>query len=136
MGADRRPACRKSGRCGGRPVPARCSGRSRRGAWRSLAPRARVLELGSIIEPAIEYPFRIYVHCGIEWLGTFNDIAWRTDVPDDVDFVPSEWESSVDDGYADVTLVLSTRPEPVIEATANGHTVTYRPTSAEPPGCR
>jgi len=33
----------------------------------------------------------------------------------------------------DLSIILQTDPEPTIEATASGHTVTYRPTADEPP---
>ena len=101
-------------------------------------PKPFVLEYGSIIEPYIEYPYRLFVHCGIEWLGRFNDLAWQTDVPaDTLDFVPPEWRALVDrDQMIEVSIVMHTDPKPVIEATANGHTVTYRPTAEDPPGCR
>lgn len=100
-------------------------------------PEPFVLEYGSFMEPGIEYPYRLFVHCGIEWLGRFNDVAWRADVPDDVlDLVPPDWHTAVDaDQTIELTIVLRTDPKPVIEATANGHTVIYRPTTEEPPGC-
>jgi hypothetical protein len=63
-----------------------------------------------------------------------NDIAWRTDVPADaLDLVPPEWEPAVRGDSIDLSILLQTDPEPMIEATANGHTVTYRPTAE--PGC-
>lgn len=100
-------------------------------------PEPFVLEPGSIIEPGFEYPYRLNVHCGIEWLGRFNDVAWRSDVPDGIlDFVPPEWQPAVDASQTiELSIILRTDPEPVIETTANGRTVTYRPTAEEPPGC-
>ncbi len=97
-----------------------------------------VLESGSIIEPDSEYPYKLSVHCGIEWLGVFNELAWRTDVPDGaVDFIPPEWKSKVgSDATIEVSLVLRVDPEPVIEAAANGHKIIYRPATEDPPGCR
>ncbi len=100
-------------------------------------PEPFVLEPGSIMEPEIEYPYQLYVHCGIEWLGRFNEVAWRADVPDVLDFIPPEWEAAVDASqYIEVSIVLRVDPEPAIEATANEHTVTYLPSLEEPPGCR
>ena len=65
-----------------------------------------------------------------------NDIAWRIDIPGDaVDFVPPEWQSAVRGESIDLSILLNTDPEPVIEATANGHTVVYRATAEDPPGC-
>lgn len=81
-------------------------------------------------------PYRLHIHCGIEWLGYVNDIARRADVSDGVvDFIPPEWEPLVDEGSIVLSILLSTDPEPTIEATANGHTIVYRPTAQEPPGC-
>jgi hypothetical protein len=96
-----------------------------------------VLEPGSTIEPDLEYPYRLFVHCGIEWLGTFNGLAWRTDVPDGAfDYIPPKWQASVDaDQTIELSITLRTDPEPVIEASASGHTVIYRPTTEDPPGC-
>lgn len=34
-----------------------------------------------------------------------------------------------------VSILLRVEPEPFIEATAAGHTVVYRPSLEEPPGC-
>ncbi len=101
-------------------------------------PEPFVLEPGSIIEPEVEYPYRLFVHCGIEWLGRFNDVAWRADVPDGVlDFIPPEWQTAVDASQTiELSIVLRTDPEPVIMATASGYTVTYRPTTEELKNCR
>lgn len=99
-------------------------------------PEPFVNESGVIVEPGFPAPYRLSVHCGIEWLGQVNDIAWRTDVPGDaVDFVPPEWQSAVRGESIDLSILLSTDPDPVIEATANGHTVVYRATAEDPPGC-
>ncbi len=100
-------------------------------------PEPFVLESGSFIEPGFPQPYRLFVHCGIEWLGSFNDVAWRTDVPDGVlDFVPPEWQAAVDaDQAIGLSIIMRTDPEPVIAASANGHTVIYRPTTQDPPGC-
>jgi hypothetical protein len=99
-------------------------------------PEPFVNESGAIIEPGFPAPYRLNVQCGIEWLGYVNDIAWRTDVPRDaVDFVPPEWLSAVRDESIDLSILLNVDPEPAIEATANGHTVTYRPTAEDLPPC-
>jgi hypothetical protein len=100
-------------------------------------PEPFVNESGAIVEPGFAAPYRLSVHCGIEWLGYVNDIAWRTDVPADaLDFVPPEWQPAVNDGESiDLSILLHTDPEPMIEATANGHTVMYRPTAEDVPGC-
>lgn len=62
-------------------------------------------------------------------------MAWRADVPDVLDFVPAEWESAVDKGDSiEVSIIMRTDPA-AIAATANGYTVTYLPSSEDPPGC-
>ena len=99
-------------------------------------PEPFVNESGAIVEPGFPAPYRLSVHCGIEWLGYVNDIAWRTDVPGDaLDFVPPEWQSAVRGESIDLSILLNTDPEPVIEATVNGHTVAYRATAEDLPGC-
>ncbi len=94
-------------------------------------------ESGAVIEPGFEAPYRLFVHCGIAWLGTVNAVSWRTDVTDgSLDHIPPQWQPSVDDRqFIELSLLMHTDPEPVIEATANGHTVLYRPTTEDPPGC-
>lgn len=101
-------------------------------------PEPFVLEPGSIIEPEVEYPYRLSVRCGVGWLGPFNDVAWRADVPGGaLNAVPPEWRTAVDTSSESIELsiILRTDPEPVIMATANGHTLRYRPTTEELPGC-
>ena len=95
------------------------------------------LEYGSVIEPGFEYPYRLYAHCGTEWLGHFNDVFWRTDVPDaSLDHIPEPWRTAMDEKETiELSIIMHTDPEPIIEATANGHTVVYRATTVEPPGC-
>ncbi len=100
-------------------------------------PEPHVLEPGSFLEPGFETPFRMSVHCGIEWLGRLNDVEWRTDVPDGpIGYVPPPWKAIIGAGEViDMSIVLVTDPEPVITATANDHALTYRPTAEVPPGC-
>jgi hypothetical protein len=95
------------------------------------------VESGDVIEPGFPTEYRLSVHCGVEWLGMLNDIWWRTDVPDNtLDHVPPEWAPVVDEKQTIVLSVLmETDPAPMITATANGHAVTYRPTTDDPPGC-
>ena len=65
-----------------------------------------------------------------------NGIAWRTDVPAGApDLVPPEWQPAVGGESIDLSILLQTDPEPMIEATANGHTVVYRATAEDLPGC-
>jgi len=93
---------------------------------------------GGVIEPGFEALYRMSVHCGVEWLGELNSVAWRTEVPDGaIDFLPPQWEPLVgSDQELELILLMQTDPEPTITATANGHTVIYRATAEEPPGCR
>jgi hypothetical protein len=100
-------------------------------------PEPFFLESGAIVEAGFEAPYRMSVHCGVEWLGELNGLGWRTEVPPGtVDFVPPEWRDAVDpSGTLELSILLHEGPEPVIEATANGHTVTYAATGEDPPGC-
>ena len=100
-------------------------------------PEPFVVESGSIIEPGVELPYRLHVHCGIEWLGQLNDLYWRTEIPPgSLDYIPVEWrDAAVGELSIEVTIVLQTNPEPTISATSNGHTVIYQPTADKPGGC-
>ena len=97
---------------------------------------ARV-ESGGFVEPEVEWRFRLSVACGIEWLGELNDVTWRTDVPaGERAFVPAEWRSVLEPGgTVDLGITLRVEPEPVIEAVAGGHMVTYHPSADPAPGC-
>lgn len=93
------------------------------------------VEPGGFIEPGVTWFYRLNVHCGIEWLGELNNVSWRTDASSD-DAVPPEWEDAVElDGTIDLEIIMSVEP-PRIEATAAGHTITYRPSAEEAPFCR
>lgn len=97
-------------------------------------PEPFVFESGDFVEPGFPFPYRFFVHCGTEWLGRLNEVAWRTDVP--ADYIPPEWQPLTDaDQYIEVSTVLHTDPEPWLEATANNHTVIYHPTADDLPGC-
>lgn len=95
-------------------------------------PRPPEVASGDYLEPGFATgPYHLYAHCGIEWLGVFNDFTWRTD-----EAMPDEWSALMtSDQTIDVELLLLTDPEPVIEATAGGVTVTYRVTDRAAPGC-
>ncbi len=96
-------------------------------------PRDRYLQSGDYIEPGFPPadPYRLFVHCGIEWLGELNDVMWFTDEP-----MPPEWQALVTDSETlDVSVMMSEGPAPTLRATAGGVTVVYRPTSESPPGC-
>lgn len=100
-------------------------------------PEPFVVESGSIIEPGFEMPYRLHVHCGIEWLGQLNYLYWRTEIPPDIlDYIPLEWkDAAAGELFIEVTVVLQTNPEPTVSATLNGHTVIYKPTGDTPGGC-
>jgi hypothetical protein len=99
-------------------------------------PEPFFLEPGDFLEPGFPMPYRQSVHCGVEWLGPLNEFSWRTEVAaGSVDYIPSEWRSSVGDGSIELEVLLSIDPEPSITATANDHAVVYRATADQPPGC-
>ena len=71
----------------------------------------------------------------MEWLGPLNDVDWRTDAAaGEPDRIPVEWSDSVVDGQIVLRVLLTVDP-PRLEATANGHSVTYEPTVDQPPLC-
>jgi len=107
------------------------------GRQETLRPNGDTIKSGTTIEPGTEYRYPIYVHCGIEWLGEFNDVLWKADVPAGVlDYVPAAWARVIgDDQRVTATLALSSNPDPVITATVNEVEITYRPATTDPPGC-
>lgn len=103
-----------------------------------MEPEPLAVESGDFVEPGFPFAYRFSVHCGIEWLGNVNGVEWRTDVPADVtDFVPDPWRADLDTatGMLTVRALLSEGPDPTLEATLNGHIVTYVPSSEDRPGC-
>lgn len=103
-----------------------------------LQPPPQFVKTGDTIETDIPNQYLFSVHCGVEWLGTLNDVTWRTVVPAGVSasWVPPEWQQVVAmDETIMVTVVMSPGPEPILTATANEHSVVYRPTRALAPGC-
>lgn len=103
----------------------------------TLRPNGDTIKSGATIEAGTEYRYLIYTHCGIEWLGEFNDVLWKADVPAGVlDYVPAAWARAIDDNQrVTATLALSLNPDPVITATVNEVEITYRPATTDPPGC-
>lgn len=95
-------------------------------------PGPQYVKSGDIIETGFPQPYQFYVHCGIEWLGEFNGLNWRTDDP-----FPPEWTGAklIDFETIEVEITLSTGNPPQIDATANGATVTYMPSDEAVPGC-
>lgn len=100
-------------------------------------PNEETINPGVILKPETEYRYSIYTHCGIEWLGGFNDTLWKADVPEGVlDYVPAAWARAVGDRQIVVaTLVFTMKPDPTITATVNEVDVIYRPTTKATPGC-
>ena len=92
---------------------------------------------GGFIEPGFPAPYRMSVHCGIEWLGTLNDVAWRTDVPaGELDWIPDAWRAVVrEDQTVELEVLLETGPPARLTATANGHSIEYEPTTEAVPEC-
>ncbi len=104
---------------------------------RLLQPQPQFVQSGGFIETDIPNAYRLRVHCGIEWLGTLNNVSWQTDVPDGVvDWIPPAWQqvTAMDESII-VTVVLSPGPDPKVIATANGHAVVYHPAREPHPGC-
>lgn len=85
---------------------------------------------GDIIEPGYTTLYEMDVRCGIEWLGELNFYGWRTD-----ESMPPAWEDLVENGRLRVDVSLIVGDDPVMEATAGGVTVTYRPTNDTVPPC-
>ncbi len=94
-------------------------------------PEEFVVESGDFIEPDFSIPYRLWVHCGIEWLGELNGFQWRTTEP-----MPNDWRAVVTPSETiELTLRLTIGAEPVIEATAANASVTYRPSQEAAPIC-
>lgn len=98
-------------------------------------PDPQYVESGDIIETGFPQPYEFYVHCGIEWLGEFNNYTWRTD-----EAMPPEWlekgEELFDAGETIVVnITLFEGSPPRVEVEANGAVVTYEISDEEIPGC-
>ena len=102
-----------------------------------LHPPPQFVQSGDFIEAGFPTQYRFTVHCGTEWLGTLNDVIWRTEVPAGaVDWIPPAWEQVVAmDESIVVTVLMSPGPDPTVVATANDHEVIYRPATEPAPGC-
>jgi hypothetical protein len=102
-----------------------------------LGPEQQIVRSGDYVETGIPTLYGMSVHCGVEWLGTLNDVTWRTEVPDGVtDWVPPAWRQVVaPDESIVLDIVMAPGPDPTVVATANGHAVVYRPARELPPGC-
>lgn len=100
-------------------------------------PAPEFVESGGGIEPGFPATYRMWTHCGVEWLGELNGVTWRASVPDGTtDWMPEAWRQVV---AMDETIVLeilmSEGPDPTVTASANGAEVVYRPADEPPPGC-
>lgn len=94
-------------------------------------PEPHVIESGGFIEPGFPQPYRLYVHCGIQWLGELNGVNWHT-----TEDMPAEWGSLVSGAETiDLTVTLHAAPQAMVEAEANGFTIKYSPTNEPIPGC-
>ncbi len=97
-------------------------------------PGPQYVESGDFIETGFPQPYQFNVHCGIEWLGEFNNYSWRTD-----DAIPPDWLEKgevFDSGETIVVnITLFEGSQPRVEVEANGVAVTYEPTNEEIPGC-
>jgi hypothetical protein len=102
-----------------------------------MQPEPQFVVSGDTIETDIPNEYRLTVHCGVEWLGTLNDVTWRTAVPEGaMDWVPPAWQQVVAmDESIVVTVVMSPGPDPTVTATANGLDLVYRPAREPAPGC-
>lgn len=95
-----------------------------------------LVEPGGVIEPGFEAHMEFYVHCGAQWLGEINGQVWRTDeVADDPGNVPPAWSEVATDEVLEVELLLETGSPPTLTATANDHSIDYKPTNQPQPGC-
>lgn len=100
--------------------------------------------------PAVEYggelaageprSFRLWTHCGIEWLGMFNGEEWLLASGSPNEEVPAGWDSYMD-ATADEEIVLRlelTDDETVTAGPVDAPTdqeVEYEPTTEPNPGC-
>ena len=84
------------------------------------------------ITAGVSWSIRFDRRCGIERLGKMNGVAWRADDP-----IPEEWEMALEaSGAVEVTMTARAEPEPLIEATAHGEMIVYKPTlDEERPNC-
>lgn len=102
-----------------------------------MIPEPQIVRSGDFIETEITTLYGMSVHCGVEWLGTLNDVTWRTEVPDGViDWVPPAWRQVVAmDESIVLEIEMSPGPDPTVVTMANGHAVVYRPAQEPAPGC-
>lgn len=102
-----------------------------------VQPDPRYVRSGDTIETDVSNLYVLSVRCGVEWLGTLNDVTWRTDAPDGVaDWVPAEWRSAAAmDASIILDIVMSPGPDPTVTAAANGLEVVYRPATEPAPAC-
>src|SRR5690606_10705913 len=72
-----------------------------------LFPPPYEVKWGDYLEPGFHTgPYHFRVHCGIEWLGEFNGLGWRTGDP-----MPDRWREMTTRGETiEVTLLLHAAP--------------------------
>lgn len=102
-----------------------------------MQPEPQFISSGDVIETEVSQLYLMSVHCGVEWLGTLNGLAWRTEVPAGVtDWVPPAWRQVVaPDESLILEIEMSPGPDPTVVARASGHAVIYRPAQEPAPGC-
>ncbi|MBW3665002.1 MAG: hypothetical protein KY469_18050 [Actinobacteria bacterium] len=94
-------------------------------------PQPTTVGPGEIIETGYPALYRFWLHCGPEWLGPLNDVMWRSDVTQ----IPPEWRERMHDSEELVVEVLIETDPATLTATAGDHTIVYRPSPEDPPGC-
>lgn len=95
-------------------------------------PQPAVIEPGGTVEAGFPFLYRLYLHCGPEWLGPVNDVMWRSEVTE----VPPAWLTVMDRTSEELVAEALVETDPTtLTVTANDHDVVYHPTSEEPPGC-
>jgi hypothetical protein len=95
---------------------------------------------GDAIEPGVTYRYPLYIHCGMEVLGEFDDRYWyraKDNAPAPETGAggetPPHWPVAQQSIFGYITLT----DNDTIEYTINDGEViaTYRPSNKEPPGC-
>lgn len=93
---------------------------------------------GETLEQGVAYEGKLYIHCGMEWLGPYNGSNWMA--PDAPPYStgggrepPPDWPVEQQEVAGVVTLVA----EDLIHFEIDGTEVVveYRPTDDVPPGC-
>lgn len=102
-----------------------------------MQPEPQFITSGDTIETDISNLYLMSVHCGVEWLGTLNDVTWRTVASTGApDWLPAAWRQVVaPDESIILDIVMAPGPDPTVTASANGFDVVYRPARESAPDC-